>query len=163
MIYPKRHIAYLRYLIKHKWFVLQACREMEVPLWRGIIHDFSKFYPSEWLPYARNFFNRDGGRRSYKDRTGVDQDLFTRAWNMHQKRNKHHWQYWVLTKDDGGFESLPMPDVYVREMVADWIGAGLAITGKRDVTEWYMKNKDKMLLHDSTRLSVHIYLGLRFN
>lgn len=46
---------------------------------------------------------------------------------------------------------LPMSPVARTEMVCDWIGAGLAITGKRDVQGWYAKNKAKMQLHPNTR------------
>ena len=47
-----------------------------------------------------------------------------------------------------------MPRKYVEEMVADWAGAGKAITGKWDIAEWYASNKDKMILHPETRIMV---------
>jgi hypothetical protein len=43
----------------------------------------------------------------------------------------------------------PMPDVYRREMLADWIGAGRA-QGKSNTWEWYEANKDKIMLHPET-------------
>ena len=47
-----------------------------------------------------------------------------------------------------------MPDDLVREMVADWMGAGRAITGRWEVAEWYEANKGKMHLHPGTRALV---------
>lgn len=35
-------------ILKHKWFVLLAGLEVGVPLWRLIIHDWSKFTPAEF-------------------------------------------------------------------------------------------------------------------
>jgi hypothetical protein len=48
-------------------------------------------------------------------------------------------------------------------MVADWVGAGWAITGTPwNVFTWYEKNADRMLLHPSTRALVEGLLkGLR--
>ena len=44
-----------------------------------------------------------------------------------------------------------MPNKYRKEMLCDWIGAGMAITGKRDVVNWYEKNKFNIVLHPSTK------------
>jgi hypothetical protein len=44
-----------------------------------------------------------------------------------------------------------MPDIYMKEMLCDWVGAGVAITGERKTKEWYEKNKDKVVLHPDTR------------
>lgn len=80
-------------------------------------------------------------------------DRFDAAWNHHQKANKHHWQYWVLTNDsdEPKHQALEMPETYVREMVADWIGAGRAITGKYGVKKWYEGNKHKQMIHCKSR------------
>jgi hypothetical protein len=150
-----KHLRYLRYVLRHKWFVFIACCKLGVP-WRGIAHDMSKFAPSEWFPYAEHFYggNRDihfGRDKSGYYRAGDTGDmLFDFAWLYHQKRNPHHWQWWVLPLDDGGQKILPMSDSYRKEMLADWYGAGRAL-GKPDTQAWYLANKDKMLLHPDTR------------
>lgn len=140
-----RHWQYLKYVLRHKWYVLQECIKLGVPIWIAILHDWDKFMPDEWIPYAKTFYNKDGSKR-YQEFPE-----FAVAWNLHQKRNKHHWQHWLLTWDRGESEPLPMPDVYRREMLADWRGAGRAITGKDEAGDWYTKNKDKMKLHPETR------------
>lgn len=83
---------------------------------------------------------------------------FNRAWLHHQHHNPHHWQHWVLREDSGATFALDMPVPLIREMVADWMGAGRAITGRWEAGEWYIKNHEKMVLHPDTRRSVEILL-----
>lgn len=163
------NIKYLRYLLRHKWYVFRSCLLLKVPLWRAIIHDWSKFLPSEWRPYT-HFFYGDHPRRdqipfrfSYytpdSDTKEYWADRFDRAWNKHQKRQPHHWQHWVMIMDSGETKILEMPEVFIREMVADWMGAGLAITGKMETPSWYLKNRDKMKMGHATRKRVEEILG----
>lgn len=150
----KRHWAYFKYVMRHKWFVLLASRKIGCSLWLAIIHDISKFRPSEWFPYARTFYAKDGSKQY------VESPEFAIAWNHHQKQNKHHYQYWYITWDRGESEALTMPQKYVLEMVADWMGAGRAITGKWEAKEWYLKNRDKIKLSVTTSLMVNEILGI---
>ena len=145
MINLHSHLLYAKYLVRHKIFVLQARSLTGCSLWRSLTHDWSKFLPSEWFPYVDTFYG--SGKK-------VLEVAFSQAWNAHQKRNKHHWQYWVLLGDDGSVEAVQMPDAYAREMVSDWIGAGVAITGRLDVSEWYSKNERRMNLHPETAVLV---------
>lgn len=138
----RRHWQYLKYVLRHKWFVFAACIRLGVPVWIALLHDWDKFLPDEWFPYARCFYKPDGSKQ-------YDEKQMVAAWNAHQKRNKHHWQYWMLTWDRGETECLPMPDVYRLEMLADWIGAGRAL-GKPNTWEWYAANREKMKLHPDT-------------
>lgn len=150
----KKHLLYAKYLARHKWFVFLAGLKLGVPLWRLIIHDWSKFLPCEWFPYARYFFRKDGPLGNTK----ADRAAFERAWLHHIHLNKHHWNYWVLvdgpTTEASANKAISMPDVYIREMVADWCGAGRAITGKWDVYNWFAKNVERMTLHDTTKFKV---------
>jgi len=152
----RRYLAYLKYVLLHKWFVLIECCHDGMP-WRGLLHDISKLLPSEFVPYARHFYNRDGTHKQVRDATGYkptdagDHD-FDFAWLLHQKRNRHHWQWWVLPKDGGGTKILEMTDRDRREALADWRGAAQAQNHTRDsVREWYHANKDKMQLGPVTR------------
>lgn len=148
-----RHWQYLKYVLRHKWFVFWACLEYGVPIWIAILHDWDKFLPSMWFSFAACFYKPDGSKQY------IETPEFTANWNAHQKRNRHHWQWWMLTWDRGETELLPMTDVYRREMLADWIGAGraIAVGNNRiwlmtDTCDWYEKNKEKMKLHPDTRL-----------
>lgn len=141
----RRHIAYLKYVLRHKWFVLLAGIKFNAPLWRLIIHDWHKFLPSEWFPYAYTFYNTDGSKR-YEENA-----VFEYAWLIHQKRGKHHWQHWMLTFDRGETKCLDMPTCFILEMLADWYGAGRAITGRWEAHEWYEKNKANIQVSPVTR------------
>lgn len=129
----------------------------------GLLHDISKFCPDEWFAYA-NFFYRKT-KNVVRDSSGYYKPIdtgdanFDFAWLLHQKRNKHHWQWWVLPEDNGGVKVLPMPDKYRREMLADWNGAGKAQGFGNNTLLWYSKNKDKMQLHEETRLWIEEQIG----
>lgn len=140
------HLQYLKYLIRHKWFVLVECYHSGAP-WLGVIHDLSKFSPSEWHPYVLSFY----GRWKYSERPTWLVDAFDVAWLHHQKHNKHHWQYWILVQDEDEDKILPIPDKYRREMLADWRGASRAITNKDDTKDWYLNNRHKIKLHPETQ------------
>jgi len=145
-----KHLRYASYVLRHKWYVfIEACR-LGIP-WLGIIHDWSKLRPSEWIPYANFFYGynpRD--ETGYYKPTDTGNAAFDFAWLLHQKRNKHHWQWWVLPEDEGGIKVLEMPLKYRKEMLADWRGAGRA-QGTPDTSKWYATNHHKMRLAPETR------------
>ena len=159
---------YLKYVLKHKWFVFIECCKLGIPL-RGLLHDLSKFLPSEFIPYARYFYGNwmkesewYGDKRNYisweRTEMGVS-EAFDLAWLKHQKRNPHHWQYWLLQCDSGELKTLNMPSKYCKEMLADWRGAGKAINGKDDTKSWYLKNKDNIIIHPEVREFIEKSLG----
>ena len=152
----RRHIAYLKYVLRHKWFVLIASIYIYIgaPLWRALAHDLSKFRPREWFPYAKTFYSPEGGGWYNPS------DAFNMAWNHHQKSNPHHWQYWILKEDDTiGNIILPMPRKYVLEMLADWMGAGRAIHGEWDPSDWYYGHYTSIQLNGKTRDMVDVMLA----
>ena len=140
----KRHINYFKYVVRHKWFVFLAGIKLGVPIMSLIIHDWDKFTPAMWTSYANTFY-LPNGESQYNEHLDFDM-----AWNGHEKQNKHHWQYWVLIKDNGDFIPLPIPDKHRREMLADWKGAGKA-QGFPDTLEWYSTRTEmhKMLENDT--------------
>jgi hypothetical protein len=184
----RRYWVYLKYVLKHKYFVFQAGRELHVPLLRLILHDWDKFLPDEFFPYAEFFYAPDG--TGQRNQTDLQRKRFSVAWQKHQQRNSHHWQWHLTLADDGMFVrksrylinddgtvfyvypkslvgpmvtppmqipifvSHPIPDVDLREMLADWKGAGRAV-GKPDTAVWYFdkarQDVFKRFLHPSTR------------
>jgi hypothetical protein len=152
MPWEEKYFKYLEYLLKHKWYVFVECCKLGIER-QGIIHDASKFDPEEWFAYTENFFGDKKGSQEVKNKFGV-------AWLHHLQNNEHHWEHWRSKEDRGETTILPMPEKYVTEMIADWIGAGKAISGKNDVLDWYAKNKDRMQLHPDTRKLVEAKLGV---
>lgn len=160
----KRHLQYLRYLANHKYHVFVAGWALGVSLWRLIKHDWTKFTPSEWGAYTEFFYGADsvkieatGGPKGMKTPAAV-RDRFDRAWLSHQRRNDHHFQHYILHEDSGDVKVLEMGDMAVREMVADWFGAGRAITGKWEAQDWFYKNRGNILLNRKTLYVVEDYL-----
>lgn len=163
----RAYIQYLRYLVRHIWFVRQECWRHGL-LAQGLFHDLSKWRPDEFVPYARFFYakpRRDA--TGYYKPTDTGDAAFDFAWLLHQKRNPHHWQWWLLPEDDGGVKVLAMPHRFRLEMVCDWVGAGKAQgffsppdDPYRETRAWYIKNKDKMQLHPDTRRWVEWWIGV---
>jgi hypothetical protein len=139
----KAHWHYLKYVLRHKWFVFQEGRTLGVSFWQLLIHDMSKFSRAEWFAYVDRFHK------------GVkDDDAFNRALLHHYHANPHHWEHWVL-------HGTPqrMPDKYVSEMIADWKAAGLAL-GKPDTHGWYLANRERISMHAAVRQIVERVLGV---
>ena len=123
--------------VKHRWFVLLAGLKTKAPLWRLLIHDWTKFLPSELPHYGRQFFGKADDPEGFAVCT--PSHTRTRRWLKHQNRHPHHWEYWMTRPDN---TSLPMPEWAVREMIADWMGASRAYEGKWPVKrEWAWLDK----------------------
>lgn len=133
----KTRLRFLKSLVLHKWYVFLAGRRIGgIPLWRLVIHDWSKFGTWEFDRYANNFFG--DYTKSDVDRDAISRD-FAIAWLHHENFNPHHVGYWIPKKGI----PLRMPNTFVREMVADWMGASMAYTGSWDMTEWIDSNLEK--------------------
>lgn len=115
----RRYLAYLRYVMRHRREVRKACWRVGL-YWRGLIHDLSKYSPSEFGPYARQFYEPDGTKKpSVRDKTGAydpnaQPEEFRLAWAHHYTHNDRHWEYWSL-----GDISEEMPAASVVEMMCD--------------------------------------------
>lgn len=152
-----------RYVIKtliHKFWVFRYGLVTRAPLWRLVIHDWTKFTPAELPAYAQKFY-------------GVEADhlAFARAWNHHQKHNDHHWEAHVLQSAHSlspikAGSPLPMPEGAVREMVADWLGAERSYGGTMPLSladfHWYAKERPNMVLHEETARMVEKVLSEYF-
>lgn len=149
----KKHLKYASYVFRHKWYVFVECVKLGVPF-LGLTHDLSKFRPDEWIPYANYFYNMNGGP------SPEECEAFDEAWLRHIHRNKHHWQWWVILRDNNGNRILDMPDKYRREMLADWIGAGKA-QGNDDTAGWYAEKRPFLILHPETEAWLDGQFGLR--
>lgn len=155
-------LRYLWLTLKHKLFVFQAGLRTGAPIWRLVVHDWTKFLPAELPHYGRQFFGS-------KD----DPEGFARAWLHHQNHNPHHWEYWIERSGHSrategkreGLVPMPMPEWAVREMVADWMGASRAYEGtwptSIEAWPWFIQNwRDMCLdrLHEETRERVSLIM-----
>jgi hypothetical protein len=118
-------------------------RKLKVSYWRLLKHDLSKFSLAEFGSYARKFYG--GGDTN-----------FSVAWLHHQNRNDHHWEHWINRSEHNKGSvngALPMPEMAIREMVADWLAAGKVYNGKwPDLGNfvWLHKNAQFMNMNSAT-------------
>jgi len=143
-------ISYLKCIcsiLLHKWLVITIGRKIKIPWWNLIIHDLSKFLPSEFPHLARKFFG-----------TNDDKEGFSAYYLLHTGRNAHHPRYWVGSND----VPLPIPMVVVKEMVVDWASATIVYSKvSLDYNNWTWFNKafPNMNLHSITRERVIFVLN----
>lgn len=111
-------------------------------------HDASKSEPDEYIAYDAYFY---GGNRSFAVKNNFDY-----AWLLHQHKNPHHWQFWVLVNDEPeeGMVALDMTYNYILEMICDWWSFSWSNDNLLEIFDWYDKHKEHMKLSDSTRKSV---------
>lgn len=119
------------------------------------VHDESKFSNEEYDAYDKYFY---GGNRSYKVKNDFD-----KAWLHHIHNNPHHWQHWVLLKDDGDIEVLDMPMNYIIEMICDWWSFSWNDGDLFEIFTWYGANKDIIKLSTWTKITVGNILDMMKN
>ena len=117
-------------------------------------HDESKSKSDEFDAYCNYFYPSEDNKK--------DSKAFDYAWLLHQKRNPHHWQYWILIRDEGELMAMDMPFEYVCEMLCDWSSFQYTRPGST-ANNWYNKNKNKMILSDNTRKEVERLLSIAPN
>ena len=119
-------------VIKHRHKVFVHCCRCGIP-WRGLVHDLSKFSPSEFFESVKYFQGNRSPIGVCRRKTGMSY-----AWLHHKGRNKHHIEYWL----DPDCEITPMmPYKYAVECVCDKLAAtktynGRAYTPSKALEHW---------------------------
>ena len=139
----KGFINYLYKFIKHKYIVLELCWKAGIPF-RGIMHDMSKLSYTELKEAWKYADGKNSLLVSCKEIKG-----FSEAWLHHKGHNKHHPEYWIDNLND-----TPTPQIMDRdstkEMICDWIAAGMAYNDHWDYEsplEWYLEKGQYRLIH----------------
>ncbi|WP_306529995.1 DUF5662 family protein [Anaerotignum lactatifermentans] len=147
----KEHFRTITY---HRKLVRQYC--FRVGLYRqGLMHDLSKYSPTEFLVGARYFQGDRSPNNAEREAKG-----YSSSWLHHKGRNKHHFEYWIdytlkLGEILGG---MKMPVHFVVEMFMDRIAACKVYQKENytDASPWlYHKQSRRVhtLMHpDSLRL-----------
>lgn len=141
----KKFWNYFKYIIEHKKNVFIECWKSKLYI-HAFVHDLSKFLPSEFIPYAQFFYETDR-TKNYTTKT-EDNLNFLNGWIKHQKRNKHHWNYWISVNRKNEIIPIPMPEKYIEQMICDWKGMSRKFGGTWK--DYYKKNKDTFILHNDT-------------
>ena len=117
---------------RHRHQVFLNCARCGL-VYRGLVHDLSKFTPVEFFEGARYFQGNRSPIGACRRQTGV-----SRAWLHHKGINKHHIEYW----HDVECEVHPlMPYTYAVECVCDKLAAtkiygGKDYTNEKPLTHW---------------------------
>ena len=142
-------IRFIHDTCKHKYFIFVAGWKLGVPLRQLVLHDLSKFTPAEFPHFVRRF---------YAD--GEDDATFNIAFDIHHRRNPHHWEYWV--EHELGQPAIgtarEIPHRFILEMVADWLAAYRTYR-KHWPTHasewpWLEQHWDTIVLHPESRRKV---------
>lgn len=135
-------------ILKHKYFVFKYCCKLGIP-WQGLLHDLSKFSPTEFIESIKYYQDGISPIDVCKKKNG-----YSKAWFHHKGHNPHHCEFWT---DNYGTNPIAhkMPDKYVRELIADYIGAAKAYFGEKNFTyanerEWWEKRRKILLIHPDT-------------
>ena len=117
----KNIFSHIWLVTKHRNRVLINCSKCGI-MWRGLVHDLSKFSPEEFFESVKYFL----GNRSPIGACRRDKGV-SRAWLHHKGRNQHHIEYWI----DPECETQPlMPYEYAVECVCDKLAATRIYLGK---------------------------------
>ena len=137
-------IQHFKTVCKHRHAVMKYAWKCGIPL-QGLVHDLSKFSPSEFFCNARYY-------TLGKSPIDVQRELFgySPAWFHHKGRNKHHYEYWT-DKYDSGCYVTKMPFKYTVEMLCDCIAANEVYLGKeasyKSLHQWWKTKRINIAMH----------------
>ena len=160
-------LAHFKTISRHKLEVAKGC--FAVGLYRqGILHDLSKYSPTEFLVGARYFQGNRSPNNAEREEKG-----YSSSWLHHKGRNRHHYEYWMdyntrvertpesdRKMSDAEFLSgaiIPckMPGRYVVEMFMDRVAASKVYRGSEytdhDPLAYYEGGRTDAFLHPQTK------------
>ena len=149
MSYIKRFFGHLKTVLTHKRWVFYYAFRLGYT-WRGLVHDLSKFSPTEFFESVRYWTGKRSPILVAKEKAGISY-----AWLHHRGRNKHHYEYWIDKLDEGGVP-YKIPFKYVIEMVCDWLAACRTYTkDPKDVFQreydWWTGHVSHVKIHNHTK------------
>lgn len=142
-------IGHFKTITHHRHQVISHCRKAGI-LWRGLMHDLSKYTPTEFFEGARFYVGDKSPNVGARIENGC-----SRAWLHHKGRNRHHFEYWT-DYDPVSHEIRPvkMPAVFVAEMFCDRVAASKIYRGKayndRHPLEYFLSGKPTRFIHPET-------------
>ena len=147
----ERFTGHIKTVHKHKKNVRKACFRMGL-YYQGIVHDLSKFSPTEFIPSVKYYSGQFSPNAVDKKLTGA-----STSWLHHKGRNKHHFEYWTdySMGPKPKMQGVRMPMRYVAEMVADRYAACIAYNkdmyDRKDAWTYYNRNGQYLDFDPDTR------------
>lgn len=131
----KNAVKHFILITKHRHKVFKLCLKAGIPL-RGIVHDLSKYSPTEFLESIKYYNGDHSPIANCKKENG-----YSKAWLHHKGRNKHHHDYWY---DYRAVDCTPIiPYKYTVEMICDNLAAGMTYQGKKWTKDYQLKYWEK--------------------
>ena len=155
----KNLFGHLSVVLRHKHRVFINCLKCGL-VWRGLVHDLSKFTPTEFFESVKYFQGNRSPIGACRRATGM-----SNAWLHHKGRNKHHIEYWI----DPECEIQPlMPYKYAVECICDKLAATKIYLGKEyspDKPLWHWEKYGKNLNANplTLRFVTEVFLDVRDN
>ncbi len=141
--------GHFRTITRHRHVVMAHCFKAGIP-WRGLLHDLSKYSPSEFIPGVRYYSGLHSPTADERKEKG-----YSKAWLHHKGRNKHHYEYWTdWSTEERRYVPVQMPLVFAIEMFCDRVAASKVYQKDkytdRSPLEYYLARKDEEAMHPET-------------
>lgn len=155
----KNFFGHLKTITAHRNLVMLHCFKAGI-IKRGLLHDLSKYSPSEFIPGVIYF----QGNRSPNERER-EVNGYSTAWIHHKGRNKHHFEYWTdYSTKTGVLEPVRMPDEYIFEMFCDRVAASKIYKkdeyNNRCPLEYFLKAKKRREIEKVTAYRLEFLLRM---
>lgn len=134
---------------KHRFIVFINCIKCGIPF-RGLVHDLSKYSPTEFIPSARYCT----GKKSPIGEERKAEGGYSRVFIHHTRKNRHHYEYWVDVTT-GDIILAPIPYKFILEMCCDMISAS-EVYNKKNYDRsmplaYFLKNEKKSMMHQASK------------
>ena len=134
---------------KHRNKVIAHCAKAGI-LWRGLMHDLSKYSPVEFWNGARYYTGDKSPNVGERQSKG-----YSVAWLHHKGRNRHHFEYWTdYNAIDRRTVPVKMPLKCVAEMFCDRVAASKIYKGKEykcsDPYDYFLAGRATRFIHPET-------------
>ena len=138
---------------KHRFLVFKLSCKAGIP-WRGLVHDLSKYSPTEFFESVKYYTGDKSPIMGAKKDKG-----YSNAWLHHKGHNSHHYEYWMDNFDDGGKARIMPQDDFV-ELVCDYLGAAHAYQGDNftyaSELAWWKKRRQKCAMNELNKRMLDI-------
>lgn len=142
-----RVLGHLHTVVSHQSLVREHC--FKCGLYRqGLLHDLSKFSPSELIPSIKYY-------QGYRSPYNYEKELkgYSLGWLHHKGHNLHHWEYWY---DQINGEWVPVKMAYpcLIESICDRIAACKIYHKDKytqaDALNYFLNTKGRLFMHPET-------------
>jgi len=142
-------IGHFLTITKHRHKVIAHCARCGI-LWRGLLHDLSKYSLTEFVPGAKYYL----GTRSPNEQERSEKG-YSSAWLHHKGRNRHHFEYWTdYDMVEKRVKPVKMPFIFVVEMFCDRVAASKIYQGEKYTDnhpfDYFTRGKANRAIHPET-------------